>query len=116
MPEPFSLSPLIPASDRGFRLEGYGLRARGGENVGPNRKGEKDDETDFPVVAFGGLVLNLVAPRLGAADVSALPTDGTVGWYGGDWQSGIPGVANRYTSAKDYSRVYDDFVVPEPGR
>ena len=38
-----------------------------------------------------------------------------IGWYNGDWQSGIPGQPNWYFSASQFSRVYDDFVVPEGG-
>ena len=38
-----------------------------------------------------------------------------VGWYNGDWQSGVPGLANWYLSKRHFSRVYDDFVVPEGG-
>jgi hypothetical protein len=40
---------------------------------------------------------------------------GVVGWYNGDWQSGIPGLANWYVSKDESARVYDDFVVPEGG-
>jgi hypothetical protein len=38
-----------------------------------------------------------------------------VGWYNGDWQSGIPGLANWYLSDREFARVYDDFVVPAGG-
>jgi len=38
-----------------------------------------------------------------------------LGWYNGDWQSGLPGLANRYGASDEFSRVYDDFVVPEGG-
>ena len=38
-----------------------------------------------------------------------------IGWYNGDWQSGIPGQANWYLSNLSFSRVYDDFVVPKGG-
>jgi hypothetical protein len=41
--------------------------------------------------------------------------NGIVGWYNGDWQSGIPSPANWYNSAQSYSRIYDDFVVPDGG-
>ncbi len=37
------------------------------------------------------------------------------GWYNGDWQSGLPGLANWYSSSTEYTRVYDDFVVPAGG-
>jgi hypothetical protein len=43
-----------------------------------------------------------------------MPT-GTVGWYNGDWAQGIPGAVNSYTSSQQFSRVYDDFVVPDGG-
>jgi hypothetical protein len=39
----------------------------------------------------------------------------TIGWYNGDWQSGIPGLRTYYASASDYSCVYDSFVVPGGG-
>jgi hypothetical protein len=38
-----------------------------------------------------------------------------IGWYNGDWLSGIPGHANWYSSGSDYSRVYEDFMVPAGG-
>jgi hypothetical protein len=37
------------------------------------------------------------------------------GWYNGDWQSGVPGLANWYLTPDEFSRVYDDFVVPQGG-
>jgi hypothetical protein len=37
------------------------------------------------------------------------------GWYNGEWQSGIPGLANWYRTPHEFSRVYDDFVVPKGG-
>jgi uncharacterized protein (TIGR03437 family) len=40
---------------------------------------------------------------------------GNVGWYNGDWQTGIPGWANYYVSDQDYARTYDNFVVPAGG-
>jgi hypothetical protein len=52
-----------------------------------------------------------VAPVKTAQDQSGP----TVGWYNGDWQSGIPGLANWYHSKQEYSSVYDAFVVPEGG-
>jgi hypothetical protein len=39
----------------------------------------------------------------------------TVGWYNGDWQSGVPGLSNWYVSSTDFARVYDDFNVPDGG-
>ncbi|HUI56880.1 MAG TPA: hypothetical protein VLY04_18020 [Bryobacteraceae bacterium] len=43
------------------------------------------------------------------------PAAPTVGWYNGDWQSGIPGLLNWYVSKREFARVYDDFVVPDGG-
>jgi len=43
------------------------------------------------------------------------PTKAVVGWYNGDWQSGIPGQPNWYLSSAHCSRVYEDFVVPAGG-
>jgi hypothetical protein len=57
------------------------------------------------------------AAREAAKHLSALKplNPGTTGWYNGDWQEGIPGLANSFTSPTECSRVYDDFVVPEGG-
>jgi len=38
-----------------------------------------------------------------------------IGWYNGDWQSGIPSPANWYMAPDDYARVYDQFQVPAGG-
>jgi uncharacterized protein (TIGR03437 family) len=38
-----------------------------------------------------------------------------VGWYNGDWQTGIGGLASYYTSDQDFARTYDNFVVPGGG-
>ena len=38
-----------------------------------------------------------------------------VGWYNGEWRSGIPGPGNWYANANSYIRVYDEFQVPEGG-
>lgn len=40
---------------------------------------------------------------------------GNVGWYNGDWQTGIGGLANYYVSDQDFARTYDNFVVPAGG-
>ncbi len=45
----------------------------------------------------------------------AAESGGAVGWYNGDWQSGIPGLSNWYLSEKESERVYDDFVAPRGG-
>lgn len=56
------------------------------------------------------LFLNAVPPRSLAQEPAT-----RTGWYNGDWRSGLPGQANWYSSRVDYSRVYEDFVVPEGG-
>jgi hypothetical protein len=38
-----------------------------------------------------------------------------IGWYNGDWKSGIPSHPNWYLSADEFARVYDQFQVPEGG-
>ena len=43
------------------------------------------------------------------------PEAGVIGWYNGEWQSGIPGLANWYLSPDKFSRVYDEFEVPQGG-
>lgn len=43
------------------------------------------------------------------------PGVGIVGWYSGEWQSGVPGLANWYVDSENHSRVYDEFQVPESG-
>ena len=47
--------------------------------------------------------------------LSAQAPQGTVGWYNGDWQSGIPSHPNWYMSADEFARVYDQFQVPAGG-
>jgi len=61
---------------------------------------------------FAGVVLALAAGA--SLHAQGMPT-GTVGWYNGDWISGIPGVLNSYVSGEQFNRVYDDFVVPASG-
>ena len=58
-------------------------------------------------------LLDQTAPRTAPASQTA--TVPTVGWYNGDWQSGVPGLSNWYVSDSDFARVYDDFYVPEGG-
>jgi hypothetical protein len=54
--------------------------------------------------------------RMRLASLPRLPVPGTtVGWYNGDWQSGVPGPPNWYHFEQDFQRVYDDFVVPRGG-
>ena len=38
-----------------------------------------------------------------------------IGWYNGDWQPGLPGQPNWFFKQGEFSRVYDDFVVPAGG-
>jgi hypothetical protein len=63
----------------------------------------------------GGLILaGLLCVNAGQKKkVSAGPA--AIGWYNGDWQSGIPGQANWFYGEFEFARVYDDFVVPEGG-
>jgi len=58
------------------------------------------------------LALFLAAAPLGA---QAQGAGAKIGWYNGDWRQGLPGQSNWYSSSYDYSRVYDDFVVPDGG-
>jgi hypothetical protein len=58
-------------------------------------------------VIFGFMVL--------AAISAQQPSVGIIGWYNGEWQSGIPGLANWYEAPDNYSRVYDSFEVPAGG-
>jgi uncharacterized protein (TIGR03437 family) len=59
-----------------------------------------------------GLLLSLYPYTLSYAQGTA-PV--TVGWYNGDWITGIPGLANWYQSDQNFARGYDDFVVPQGG-
>jgi len=65
---------------------------------------------------FGIVLVGLSFGLFPGASLHAqgMPT-GTVGWYNGDWMSGIPGVLNAYVSSTSFYRVYDDFVVPDSG-
>jgi hypothetical protein len=47
--------------------------------------------------------------------LSAQAPQGTIGWYNGDWQSGIPSHPNWHMSSDEYARVYDQFQVPAGG-
>jgi hypothetical protein len=38
-----------------------------------------------------------------------------VGWFNGEWQSGVPGLSNWYAAPDDFARVYDPFEVPDRG-
>jgi hypothetical protein len=59
------------------------------------------------LVVFAGIVLLLALP--------AQNTGSVVGWYNGDWQSGIPGAPNWYLNADEFARIYDQFQVPSGG-
>jgi len=66
--------------------------------------------------------LRFIRPLAAAVVLSAMPPGAAaqeaaprIGWYNGDWRSGIPGRANWYSSSGDYARVYDDFIVPAGG-
>lgn len=62
---------------------------------------------------FAGLLCVGAAQKPPAPDAhSAAPV---VGWYNGDWQPGLPGYSNWYLNGYEFSRVYDDFVVPTGG-
>ena len=52
------------------------------------------------------LLLTLCAQQPGAA---------VIGWYNGEWQSGIPSLANWYMASNSFSCVYDEFEVPAGG-
>ena len=43
------------------------------------------------------------------------PAPAVIGWYNGDGQSGLPAQPNWYFKEGEFSRVYDDFVVPAGG-
>jgi len=47
--------------------------------------------------------------------LSAQEPGGSIGWYNGDWQSGIPSPQNWYLTSDNYARVYDQFQVPDGG-
>jgi hypothetical protein len=49
---------------------------------------------------FTPIILLSAVPALSFAQAP-----GQVGWYNGDWRSGVPGHANWYSSGGDYSRV-----------
>jgi hypothetical protein len=56
------------------------------------------------LLAFS-LLLALPAQQIGAV----------VGWYNGEWRSGIPGPPNWCANANSFIRVYDEFQVPDGG-
>jgi hypothetical protein len=58
----------------------------------------------FVLLAFS-LLFALPAQQVGAV----------VGWYNGEWRSGIPGPPNWYANANSFIRVYDEFQVPDSG-
>ena len=62
-------------------------------------------------LVLAGLVLSLGAHVLCAQGTGTV----SVGWYNGDRQDGIPGQANWYVSDQQFSRTFDNFVVPAGG-
>ena len=63
-------------------------------------------------IILAGLLMTL-------SPAAALHAQGTpaviTGWYNGDWQIAIGGMANWYVSDTQFGRTYDDFVVPNGG-
>ena len=57
----------------------------------------------------------LAAMFLPAASNAQGTSSGFVGWYNGDWQGGISSPNNWYSSAQQFNRIYDNFVVPDGG-
>jgi hypothetical protein len=47
--------------------------------------------------------------------VTAQDATGAIGFYNGDWQSGIPSAPNWYNGPEEFARVYDQFQVPAGG-
>lgn len=66
-----------------------------------------DASRAFPAVLTGLLLVSSLAGQA--------PATGEVGWYNGEWQSGIPGVPNWYDGSHTFSRAYDEFEVPAGG-
>ena len=61
------------------------------------------------------LIVLLAGLWLLAALSAQQPGSGVIGWYNGEWQSGIPGLANWYLGPDRFARVYDEFEVPDGG-
>lgn len=57
----------------------------------------------------------LLIAILGSSAHAQRPPASMVGWYNGDWQTGIGGLDSYYTSETRYYLIYDDFVVPDSG-
>jgi len=69
-------------------------------------------------LGIGGLALTgLLCANAGQREASAGPQPAAVvtGWYNGDWQPGLPSQPNWFFKEGEFSRVYDDFVVPPGG-
>jgi uncharacterized protein (TIGR03437 family) len=64
-------------------------------------------------ITFCGILLALSQPALRAQGTSTV----SVGWYNGDCQSTLIGSSNWYRSnlEQQFTRVYDEFVVPSGG-
>lgn len=69
------------------------------------------------LVGIGGWILcGLICASAGEKEAPGPQTgQAVIGWYNGDWQSGLPGPACFYVTKKRFFRVYDDFLVPEGG-
>ncbi len=61
-----------------------------------------------------GALLFATAAQLGTASAPQ-PAPAVIGWYNGDWKSGLSGQANFFYKGGHFCRVYDDFVVPAGG-
>jgi len=60
--------------------------------------------------------LAFAIPALSLLLVLSAQQAGTeVGWYNGEWRSGVPGLPNWYATADRFARVYDQFQVPDGG-
>jgi hypothetical protein len=59
------------------------------------------------LISFFGLALLLA--------LSAQEPGWAIGWYNGDWQSGIPSAPNWLLAPDNFARVYDQFQVPAGG-
>jgi hypothetical protein len=60
---------------------------------------------------FCGLACALLVLMVAAAQSPGA----VVGWYNGEWRSGLPGQENWYVNASNFKRVYDQFEVPAGG-
>src|SRR5690242_16475316 len=62
-----------------------------------------------------------VAAMLVAASIPLTPVraqglpSGIIGWYNGDWQQAIASLSNQHVSDRQFTHLFDDFVVPADG-